>query len=248
MIRIAAAQLNSTVGNLELNLKKHYQYIQQAILNNVSLITFPEMSITGYTRKQGNELALTCDSPELNQLKKLSTEGNLIIVAGAPIKLNKTLFIGSFIIYPNKPVDTYIKRFLHTGEDLYYQSSLDYNPIIKINQERISLAICAEINHKEHIKTAHCNNSTIYLPSIFYSENGMEEAHSILSNYAKEFNIPILMSNYCGKTWNIVAGGKSAFWDNNGSKIDALTLEHEGLLIIEKEKNSWQTFSEKTQE
>ena len=46
--RIALAQINPTVGNLQGNVDKIIEYISLARLNSVDLIAFPEMAIPGY--------------------------------------------------------------------------------------------------------------------------------------------------------------------------------------------------------
>ncbi len=115
-MKIAAAQINSTVGEIQQNLIEHYRIIEVAIENQVQLITFPEMSITGYCRDEGEELAFTVNDTQLNKLQELSTKGDIIIVAGAPIKIKDKLHIGSFIINPNKSIQVYTKQYVHENE------------------------------------------------------------------------------------------------------------------------------------
>ena len=116
-----------------------------------------------------------------------------------------------------------------------------YNPIIKLNQEIISLAICADINNEKHPSMASKNGSTIYLPSIFYSKEGMNKGYKQLKTYAKDYSLNILMSNYSGELWNINSGGKSAFWNSNGELIDSLDSNELGMLIAEKTNEKWNT-------
>jgi predicted amidohydrolase len=58
-MKIAAAQINSVVEEINNNLELHYQMINFAVKKGAKLISFPEMSITGYCRKEGNKLALS---------------------------------------------------------------------------------------------------------------------------------------------------------------------------------------------
>ena len=50
----------------------------------------------------------------------------------------------------------------------------------------------------------------------------------------------ILMSNYCGKLWDLDAGCRSAFWSNNGIMIAELNEASLGLVIVEKQGDIWQ--------
>lgn len=242
-MKIAAAQIKSVIGKINENLEVHYQMINWAISKKVNLITFPEMSLTGYCREEAHKLAFSKNDPRLNTLIDLSAQGGIIIIVGAPIKLSKQLYIGSFIIKPNKSIDIYTKQYLHTGEELYFKSSFDFNPSIQLGDEKIALAICADIDHPEHPKAAKGINSTLYLPSIFFSKEGIYEGHRMLKKYAADYSINILMSNYCNLHWNINAGGKSGFWNTNGLLLSQLEKDKMGLVIIEKRKNQWQANS-----
>ena len=46
--RLAMAQINTTVGDLENNTRKVLNYIREAQSANADLIAFPELVITGY--------------------------------------------------------------------------------------------------------------------------------------------------------------------------------------------------------
>jgi predicted amidohydrolase len=82
-MKIAAAQIKSTVGDITTNLECHYKMIEFAAKNGVDLIAFPEMSITGYCRAKGKKLAFKENDERLAKMKALSDRYNLVIIAGA---------------------------------------------------------------------------------------------------------------------------------------------------------------------
>ena len=47
-LKIAQAQINTKLGEIESNLQKHLELIELAVQKEVDLITFPELSLTGY--------------------------------------------------------------------------------------------------------------------------------------------------------------------------------------------------------
>jgi predicted amidohydrolase len=240
-MKIAAAQINSTVGAIQRNLNEHYRMVKIAIENKVQLISFPEMSISGYCLEEGRGHAFTIDDHRLEKLQELANDGNIIIVAGAPIKTKEHLYIGSFVISPRKPIQFYSKQYLHKGEELFYDSSMNHNPIIHLETEKISLAICADINNENHPCQAEKNNCSIYLPSIFYSSDGIDEGCQRLKRYAKKYSLNILMSNYSGELWGMKAGGKSSFWNADGELIDHLNTGDTGILMATRSKDKWST-------
>ncbi len=230
----AAAQTKPTRFNIEVNLHDHYKFIELASKNNADLIIFPELSITGYERDKAREMAFTVNDERLNKLRKLSVSNNIIIVAGAPILIEEDLFIGSFVIKPDDSVSIYTKHFLHEGEEVYYEPSFTYDPILEFQGEKISLAICADIDHVEHPQEAKKKGATFYMPGIFFSPGGIPNAYKALSDYAQRFSMNILMSNFVGQSWGSDAGGMSGFWNKEGKCVAQLNDTDEGLLLIEK--------------
>jgi predicted amidohydrolase len=238
----ATAQTSPFEDSIEKNIAEHLKWVLIAIENNAGIITFPEMSLTGYRREDASDFALFPDDERLNPFKELARNNKIVIVAGAPVKLKNDLFIGSLIFQPDcDSVSVYTKQFLHPGEELFFHSSFDFNPVIYAGIEQISLAICADIDHPVHPQNAAISGSTFYMPSIFFSRNGIPDAYQKLGDYSKRYEINILMSNFCGKCWGTLSGGKSAFWSDKGDLISSLDGDNPGLLLVEKRENDWQS-------
>lgn len=236
---LAAAQTQPKRGNIDANLLDHYRLIQLAAINGAQLIVFPELSITGYEREDSARLAFSENDSQLDHLKKLATENKITIIAGAPIRIQSDLFLGEFCIAPNDSVSIYTKQFLHTGEEVYYQSSFNYNPLLEIENERISCAICADIDHPKHPENARKRNSSTYIASIFFSPNGIPQAHQSLQNYASQYQMNVLMANFGGDSYGSPSGGRSAFWNNKGELIAQMKDSGSGLLLVEKQDSDW---------
>ena len=236
---LAAAQTKPKSGDIDTNLLDHYRLVELAAINNANLIVFPELSITGYERENARQIAFSPNDSRLNQLRSLAVENQITIIAGAPILIKSELFLGEFIILPDNSISIYTKQFLHTGEEVFYQSSFDYNPIIEIENERISFSICADIDNPTHPENAKKNKISIYIASIFFSPNGISEAHHSLQSYATNHNMNVLMSNFSGESYGIPSGGKSGFWNNKGKLIAQMGDSDSGLLLIEQQGNDW---------
>ena len=236
---LAAAQTKPTRGDIEANLLDHYRLIELAVQNRVQLIAFPEMSITGYERENAQQLAFKKDDSRLDHLRQLAVENNIIIVAGAPIEIETKLFIGDFIITPDNSVTVYTKQFLHEGEDEFFQSSFDYNPMITIEDKKISFAICADIDNPLHSENACKKETDIYIASIFFTPNGIPNAYRDLQSYAQKHKMNVLMSNFSGESWGSPSAGQSAFWNNKGELVVYMNDSNSGLLLVENENDYW---------
>lgn len=236
---IAAAQTSPHLSHVSNNIEDHVKLTKLAALNGAELILFPEMSLSSYEREKAKELTFSDRDERLTALINIASEKNITIVVGAPIKIKEDLHIGCFIIKPNGTFDIYTKQNLHGGENDYFKPSFDHNPLIEINNERISVAICADINHEQHIDNAKQKKSTLYLAGIFFGNSEMDRAHDLLSNHAKKYNINVLMSNFVGNVWDMQGGGKSAFWNSNGHLIGELDNDDSGIILFKKENNNW---------
>ncbi len=236
IIAIAQTHPKSTIKE---NLTDHYEMIEVAAKHSADMIIFPEMSLTSYVRERARDLSFSIDDIRLKKISELAVEKGVHVIAGAPIKVNNELYIGSFVISPDKTNSIYTKQFLHSGEEEFFSSSFDYDPKIRLKDEQISLAICADISNPIHCKNASKKDSTIYAASIFCSKKGIPETFAKMGQYAKTHEMHTLFSNYCGETLSMISGGKSAFWSNDGELVGQLSSTDPGILLVEKLDQKW---------
>ncbi|GAB3503696.1 carbon-nitrogen hydrolase family protein [Emticicia fontis] len=206
--------------------------IEEAAQYKVQLIVFPEMSLTGYERERAKELAFKPDDIRLNAFIQKAELYQLTIVIGAPIKIDSNLYIGAFIIQPDGSITIYTKQFLHDGEEKFFSAGLANNSAISIANEKVSVAICADITNPLHPENAHNKHTNLYIASLFYTPNGIAEAYEQLGQYAEKYQMNVLMANYCGESYSFKAAGQSAYWNKKG-KLLASVANEEGLLIID---------------
>jgi predicted amidohydrolase len=236
---IIAAGQTIPKDSINENLEEHYKLIELAADNNAQLIIFPELSLTGYQREEAEKYSFKLNDPRLDKLKEFAKNRKIVIIVGAPLKINNKIHICSFIISPKTSVEIYTKQFLHSGEELFFDPNLNYNPQIKIKEEIFSLAICSDIANPVHPNNASKVNCTTYLASIFYTPNGINDGYEMLSEYAKRYSMNVLMANYGGKSYQFESAGKSAFWTNTGELKSNFIGTGCGLLIAKKENNHW---------
>ncbi|MEM9820024.1 MAG: carbon-nitrogen hydrolase family protein, partial [Bacteroidota bacterium] len=198
-MKLAAAQIQSRPGAIDFNLAEHLRCTQLATQLGAQLILFPEMSITGYVKARATALAFVPMDDRILPLKHLAQKQNIIIIAGAPIRHQQQLYIGSFVLFPEHSIRFYTKRYVHHTEADYFQSSFDHNPTIDLEGQKMGLAICADINHPEHPQALKDLGCTFYLPSIFDTEEAVKKAHRLLPQYAQTHRMHVLMANFYGQ-------------------------------------------------
>ncbi|MBP7902477.1 MAG: carbon-nitrogen hydrolase family protein [Spirochaetes bacterium] len=215
------------------NISVHERYIKKASELKADIIIFPEMSLTGYQKENAAMMSFAPYDTRLNELRELSSSHNIIASVGAPLNISNKLYIGLFIFMPDGSEKIYTKQFLHPGEEDFFEPSFDYNPLLNHSSRNISFAVCADIEEKKHPLNASKLMTDIYCAEIFYTAKSIDHAHEILSYYAKEYSMCVLMSNYCGTSYNMTSGGGSAFWNKKGELISKMNSSDSGILIVE---------------
>jgi predicted amidohydrolase len=247
-MKIAAAQTIPKDGDIAANFADHIRLASLTAEHGAQLIVFPEMSLTGYQMEGATEHSFSEDDELLASLKKLSAERSTVIIAGAPMQIGGQLYIGAFVLSPDNTTAVYTKQFLHQGEEKFFRSSFDHDPLIMIGTDKVSTAICADITNPLHAENAAKRGSDLYAAGIFFTPDVPAKAHTVLSAYAKQHSMNVLMANYGGPSWGLAAGGCSGFWTSTGELVGALDNAGEGLLIATNKNGNWSVAILKTQE
>lgn len=82
MIKLAVAQIDTVLGNVEANLEKHMARIDEAVQSKADLVVFPELSLTGYALQDLTaEVSLRpeSDDPTFQTLLRASQRADLLV-------------------------------------------------------------------------------------------------------------------------------------------------------------------------
>lgn len=88
-IRVAAAVPRVKVADVDANVEEMCKLVEQAENEDVSIIAFPELSVTGYTCGDlfGQELLIRKAEEGIKKLKAFSRGKKVTIVAGVPVRV-----------------------------------------------------------------------------------------------------------------------------------------------------------------
>lgn len=231
-MRVAIAQIEAIKGNVEKNIETHLKWIKQAIQNNVDIVIFPELSLTGYEPDLAEELATNQDDSRLDEIQNLSDQNKITIGVGLPTRIGRDIFVSMIIFQPQKERITYSKQYLYPTETPIFTAGK--NPLVfNLDTEIIAPAICYELSNKEHYEYANLNNATIYIASVLNSVGGVDADLKKLSDIAMNYNMIAFMANYIGKSGGYECAGKSSVWNEKGELIGQLGDKEEGLIIYD---------------
>jgi predicted amidohydrolase len=233
-MKISIAQIRPIKGNVSANIEAHKNFIDFALTYNAEAIFFPELSLTGYEPELANELATDQNDNRLEIFQQISDNNKIIIGLGLPTRTEAKSRISMIIFEPNKPKKTYSKQQLHSDELQYFENG-DGQVVIKKDNTNIAIAICYESLQPTHCENAFILGADIYLASVAKSENGVQKAFKHYPTIAKQYEMPVLMSNCVGFCDNFLSVGKSSIWTKKGNLIGQLDDKTEGILIFDTE-------------
>jgi predicted amidohydrolase len=231
-MKICIAQTESLKGEVNKNIENHLRLIELAIESGADLIIFPELSITGYEPELAKELAAEVGNEIFNPFQELADKNDIVIGIGMPTKARNGINISMLIFQAEKDSLIYSKKLLHADELPYFVSG-NNQPFLTIKGKKIGIGICYETLQREHFINALENDAEIYIASVAKPDRGVDRAYLHFPSIAKEFNMPILMSNCIGYCDNFMSNGQSSVWNSKGELIKHLDKENQGLLIYD---------------
>jgi len=215
---IAAIQSASLKGDIATNLTRHLALARQAAAHGARLALFPELSLTGYEPDVAAATALRGDDARLAPLAELAQSSGMIIVAGAPLRIDGALYIGAISFLPDGGVAEYTKQHLHDGEEKVFVAGCG-GAALDIGGIPAALAVCADFTHASHAQAAAGAGAMLYAASVLVSPGGYAKDSGILRSYAEQHKMPVLMSNHGGPTGGWQSAGRSALWDERGQLV-----------------------------
>lgn len=233
-MKICIAQTQPIKGNVSANIVAHKKFIELALTLNAEAIFFSELSLTGYEPELAKKLATNQNDNRLDIFQEISDKKNIVIGLGLPTATKSKIRISMIIFEPNKPRQTYSKQQLHSDEFPYFENG-DGQLIIKTNDKNIAPAICYESLQQTHSENAFKLGADVYLASVAKPANGIKKAFDHYPKIAKQYAMPVLVSNCVGFCDNFLSVGNSSVWTKEGELIGQLDDKSEGILIFDTE-------------
>lgn len=230
-VRFALAQHKAVKGNIKENLNRHKKFCSEAARLGADIITFPELSLTGYEPSLLEDLAIDMSSTHVHELSQFAVSNGIAVIAGCPIKSGQSKpYIGAIICHPSGEVDFYSKQYLHQGESEYCVAGSE-NYFFNVNQIKIALAVCADFTEPRHQSDALTEKAVVYLVSALISKGGFSQDSALLSHIATKIKAPVLLSNFLGETGGWDTAGKCSVWDKEGNAVVQGSHFEEGLTL-----------------
>lgn len=128
-VRVGAAVNKLKIADITYNVEEMKKILDEAIEKGIEILTFPELSITGYTAQ---DLFLNADLIKgtlvgLESLKEYSKAHSIVFIVGAPLKIGNVLYNCAVSFSDGKIIGvtpkTYIPNYSEFYESRYFASA-----------------------------------------------------------------------------------------------------------------------------
>lgn len=120
LVRVGAAVPSLALGNVKENMKRHLAMMREAKEKHVSIVTFPELSLTGYTC--GDlffQRRLLDDVTDALLTLKDEMPEEIIAVVGAPLEIGGALYNCAVVLHKGEIISAVPKTFLPNNGEFY---------------------------------------------------------------------------------------------------------------------------------
>lgn len=259
-MRIALAQINPKVGDLNGNTNLIIKYITKAKVAGANLVVFPELAITGYPPRDllDFEYFIEDNIAHLEKIKPY-TQGIGVLVGYVDINrepFGKRFHNAAALIYNGEIISRHHKSLLPFydvfDETRYFEPAKEVKPVEFLGK-KLGISICEDIwndkcdrdqvsrplysiNPIEEI-SKHNVDVIINLSASPYWINKEKERFETISAIAKKYQKPIVYVNQVGGNDDLLFDGVSFVTDANGEiKANAGDFK-EDLILYSLEEN-----------
>lgn len=232
-IHIGMAQINPVLSDIDYNVTKIKEYIRTAAIQQVELLIFPELAITGYLPM---DLLLKPDfiNANLVGLKKVvkSVPQDMIVLVGFADRVQNKVYNAAAIIQGGEIIDKRYKTLLPNydvfDEKRYFEPAVANSPVpIEIKGKRILLGIeiCEDLwdaGSDVKITEQLANQGAkliVNLSASPFEHNKRDVRQQLIFDKIEKIKIPFVLVNQVGGQDQYVFDGNSLALDSTGAVV-----------------------------
>ncbi len=238
-LRVAAAQLDLVVGDLEGNAARILEAYAAAEAADVDLVAFPELAVTGYPPEDLLlRPAFVADAAEM-LMKIAARTGRTAAVIGFPEK-SGDLYNSAAVCADGRVVGVYRKHLLPNysvfDEQRYFTPSTVDGPLFVVGGVKVGVTICEDAWSPTGPILTQAGGGAELVVNVNaspYSAGRLLEREAMLATRASAASVPIMYVNLVGGQDELVFDGASLVFDDHGRLIARAPQFEEELLIVD---------------
>lgn len=242
MLRIAQAQVNTTVGNFRENLDKIRAWIEHARAEAADIVMFPELSLCGYPPEDllMKPRFLKNNFSALESL--LQHCYGISVLVGFAHEINGKVYNAAALISDGALIDVYHKIELPNygvfDEKRYFVPGSSCF-VFEMASARFSVTICEDIwipgSETESCATKNNADFALNISASPYHVGKLALRRGIVSRFAAATGTTVFYNNLVGGQDELVFDGGSMVVDRNGTLLASARMFEEDLLVTDVE-------------
>jgi NAD+ synthase (glutamine-hydrolysing) len=250
-IRVAAAQINTTVGDIDGNARLIEEWIGLAQDQGAELVAFPELTITGYPPE---DLVLYDNFIAANKaaLSRIAaTVGDIVALVGFVDSEDGKLFNAAAVLHNRKIIARYRKIHLPNYgvfDERRYFSPGNECPILSIRGIKIGINICEDIWESVGPTEVQCAGGAEIIVNLNASpyESGKQGGRvDVVTDLSRRNRAYTLYANQVGGQDELVFDGGSMLAGPDGELLGTSARFEDSLLVADIDIDSLRKFRAK---
>src|SRR5213080_4008223 len=238
-LRLALAQINVVVGDVEGNAQKIIEWMERARDADADIVTFPELALTGYPPEDLLLKPQFIDA-NLEALDRIVSRTRDITAIVGFVDRQDDIFNAAAIAQDGRRVTTYHKMYLPNygvfDEFRYFQPGKAC-PVLRMNGATIGVSICEDIWYPDGpvVMQALSGGAEIIIniSSSPYHAGKRQWRETMLATRAGNNTVIVAYNNLVGGQDELVFDGDSLVYDENGILIARGKQFEEDLVVVD---------------
>jgi len=237
-MKIAAAQISCSVGDVEANLRKIRDFCARAREGDAKLVVFPEVADTGYSMSIIAACATPWSEGAVPGLQKIAKDLSIAIICGVSEREGDSIYNSQVFVDANgNVVGSYRKTHLFTGTPIGEDECFVPGNELKsfpFGGFRLGLSVCYDLRFPEIFRTlAIEQQANVFILSSAWPFPRIEHFRTLVSARAIENQSYMISSNRVGTDEGVTCCGSSAIIDPYGVILASASTDHEEVILAE---------------
>lgn len=230
-LKIAAVQMRSS-KNLEENIKRTNDFIEQCADNGARVVVFPECSVTGYFNDTATQTSAKQLADAQQRIAAACKQHQVYAIVGSPWREGEKLYNSAIMISPEgKVIERYHK--VQLAEDWPHPG--DHLSVFKMDGVMCTTMICHDERYPEIVRLPVLVGAQI----VFYisHESGIKSEHKIapyraqIQARAVENGVWVVQANAPANKDTSGSHGQSRIIDPDGNIVEEASIFGEDIVM-----------------
>jgi len=236
-LRIGAAQVDTTVGDLDGNAERIVATAREASEAGCDLVCFPELALTGYP-PEDLLLKPAFVHHTRETLDEIASEVPEIALVVGTVAARRDVYNAAAVCAGGAVRGVYCKEYLPNygvfDEKRYFASSPEAGPLFRLNGVTFGVTICEDIWMPAGpllVQAQAGAQLAININASPYHIGKHDRRREMLATRASDVGLPLVFCNLAGGQDELVFDGASALFDVEGELVAELARFQTGLAV-----------------